>query len=140
MYKIYTREQVMSKRAKEGKMPIVYVNSIGGQDELVFDGGSMIINAKGDIMQHTPFFKEVVLPIDFKIAPKLKLTAQKTLPTPNTEELIYKALVLGVRDYIEKNGFPGAIIGLSGGIDSALTMAIAVDAIGKDRVEAVLMP
>lgn len=140
MQKPFVREQIMSQRAKEGKMPLVYVNCIGGQDELVFDGGSMILDAKGDVVQHIGFFAESLTPIDFKIAPHLKPILQKTLPIPHTEERIYKALVLGVRDYIEKNHFPSAIIGLSGGIDSALTLAIAIDAIGKDRVQTISMP
>lgn len=140
MYKPFLREQIMSKRAKEGKMPIVYVNCVGGQDELVFDGGSMILNAKGEVTQHVAFFKEALVPVDFKIAPHLKPKQHDVLPVPHVEEHIYNALVLGVRDYIEKNNFPGAIIGLSGGIDSALTLAIAVDAIGSDRVEALSMP
>jgi NAD+ synthase (glutamine-hydrolysing) len=140
MYKPFVREEIMSKRAREGKMPILYVNTVGGQDELVFDGGSMVLNAKGEVTQHIDFFKEALVPIDFKIAARLKLLTYKTLPIPHTEERIYQALVLGVRDYIKKNRFPGAVIGLSGGIDSALTLAIAVDALGKDCVEAVSMP
>ena len=140
MYKPFVREQIMSKRAREGKMPILYVNTVGGQDELVFDGGSMVLNAKGEVTQHITFFQEALVPIDFKIAAHLKPITHKTLPIPHTEERVYQALVLGVRDYIEKNHFPGAVIGLSGGIDSAVTLAIAVDAIGKDRVETVAMP
>lgn len=140
MYKPFLREKIMSKRAREGKMPIIYANTIGGQDELVFDGGSMVLNAKGEVAQHIGFFKEVLTAVDFKIAPHLKPIVHKTLPIPHTEERIYQALVLGVRDYVAKNHFPGAVIGLSGGIDSALTLAIAVDALGKDRVEAVSMP
>lgn len=140
MYKPYIREQIMSKRAKEGKMPIIYVNTIGGQDELVFDGGSMVLNARGEVTQNVGFFKEALVPIDFSIAPYLKPAIHEILSIPHVEERIYKALVLGVRDYIEKNHFPGAVIGLSGGVDSALTLAIAVDAIGKDRVEALSMP
>lgn len=137
--KPFIREKIISSRAKETSIPIVYVNCVGGQDELVFDGGSMIINSKGEVSQHIGFFQEVLFPVDFTI-PKLELVSQKSLPIPHTEERTYSALVLGVRDYIEKNGFKSAIIGSSGGIDSALTLAIAVDAIGKSRVTAVSMP
>ena len=140
MYKPFVREQIMSQRAKEGKIPIIYVNTIGGQDGLVFDGGSMVLNAKGEITQHIGFFNEALIPVDFAINAHMKPLAQKTLPIPHTEERIYKALVLGVRDYIEKNHFPGAIVGLSGGIDSALTASIAVDAIGKEQVQTISMP
>ncbi|KPJ68184.1 MAG: NAD synthetase [Coxiella sp. DG_40] len=141
MYKPHLREQIMSQRAKEGKMPIIYVNTVGGQDELVFDGGSMVLNSKGEVTQNAGFFKEAMIPVDFGItAPHLELIIYEILSIPHVEERIYKALVLGVRDYIEKNHFPGAVIGLSGGVDSALTLAIAVDAIGKDRVEALSMP
>ena len=134
------REQIMSKRAKESGIPIIYVNLVGGQDELVFDGGSMVLNAEGEVCQCAGFYDEVLSVVELEIEPKIQVVSSKTLPVSSVEERIYKALVLGVRDYIRKNHFPGAIIGLSGGIDSALTLAIAVDAIGKDRVEAVMMP
>ena len=122
-------------------MPLVYVNCVGGQDELVFDGGSFVLNSAGEVATRGDFFKECLIPIDFEhkngcLEPK----QANALPILNKTERVYKALVLGVRDYIEKNNFPGALIGLSGGIDSALVLAIAVDAIGKDRVEAVFMP
>ena len=139
MDKPYVREKIMGKRAREGKMPIVYVNSIGGQDELVFDGGSMILDAKGNVVQRAEFFKEVLMPTDFTL-PKISPQPQNVLPITTIEERVYQALVLGVRDYVEKNNFKGAIIGASGGIDSALTLAIAVDALGKNRVETLFMP
>ena len=135
------RLTVLQQRVREGCIPIMYVNLIGGQDELVFDGGSMVVGADGVLMQRAPFFAEGLYPVDFQIA------ARKATPIPGSvageqglEEGIYQALVLGVRDYVNKNGFPGVVLGLSGGIDSALTLAIAVDALGPDRVEAVLMP
>jgi NAD+ synthase (glutamine-hydrolysing) len=135
------RLTVLQQRVREGCIPIIYVNLIGGQDELVFDGGSMVVGADGVLMQRAPFFAEGLYPVDFQIA------ARKATPIPGSvageqglEEGIYQALVLGVRDYVNKNGFPGVVLGLSGGIDSALTLAIAVDALGPDRVEAVLMP
>lgn len=140
-HKSMQREQMMSQRAKEGNLPIIYVNLIGGQDELVFDGGSMLINEHGEICECAPFFEEILFPVEMEIIDQhIKIAPAKTLSMPTEEERVYKALVLGVRDYIEKNHFPGAIIGLSGGIDSALTLAIAVDAVGKDRVEGLLMP
>lgn len=140
MYKPFIREKTMSQRAKEGNMPLIYVNSVGGQDELVFDGGSMVLNATGEVTQRAEFFTETLLPIDIDIANKPEPVIHPILPISSIEERVYKALVLGTRDYIEKNKFKGAIVSVSGGIDSALTLAIAVDAIGKDRVETVYLP
>ena len=135
------RLTALQHRVREGRIPIVYVNLVGGQDELVFDGGSLVVGADGVLMQRAPFFTEGLYPVDFQTS------ARKAAPIPGevaaeqgTEEGIYQALVLAVRDYVNKNGFPGAVLGLSGGIDSALTLAIAVDALGPERVEAVLMP
>ena len=133
------RKMVMTQRAKEGHMPVIYVNTVGGQDELVFDGGSIVIDKFGELKQQAPFFKESVSIVDID-TDTLEIKTAQPIETPSPEELVYNALVTGVRDYIEKNHFPGALIGLSGGIDSALTLAIASDAIGADRVEAVMMP
>lgn len=138
--KYQSREQILKLRAHEGSMPIVYVNSIGGQDELVFDGGSLVINAQGKIIERAPFFTENLMLINIRTTPKLQPVSQRLLPPSSTEELVYQALVLGVRDYVEKNNFQGAIVSVSGGIDSALTLAIAVDALGKDRVETIYLP
>lgn len=139
--KALLRYETISKRAKEGNMPIVYVNMVGGQDELVFDGGSMLLNQQGEICQSAGFFDEKLCPITLEVIDhKIKAPVAKLIKIPDEEERVYKALVLGVRDYIEKNKFPGAIVGMSGGVDSALTLAIAVDAIGKERVEGILMP
>lgn len=136
------REEVISNRMKENGFPILYVNCVGGQDELVFDGGSFVINTNGQITHRAPAFAEALIPVDIEWNQTDSITIHPgtVVPIQSTEERIYNALVLGVRDYIEKNHFPRALIGLSGGIDSALTLAIAVDAIGKDRVEAVMMP
>ena len=131
------RYDVMRERVLETGMPLVYVNMVGGQDELVFDGASFVLNREGVITHQLPMFEEALGlatltdgdPQPGEIAPRL-----------STEAEVYGALVTGVRDYINKNGFPGAIIGLSGGIDSALTLAIAVDALGAQRVRAVMMP
>jgi len=115
------------------RMPVVYCNLVGGQDELGFDGGSFVLDAAGELVAAAAHFRESVLMIDFiDGAPQLSEIA-----TPQSDEaLVYSALVLGVRDYLGKNGFPGAIIGLSGGVDSALTLAVAVDALGPERVRA----
>lgn len=133
------RLKIIGDRAKEGNMPIIYVNLIGGQDELIFDGGSIVLSEKGDVVYQAPFFEESLEKISISVDP-VKIISQQSQPNQSNEERIYRALVLGVRDYIEKNKFPRAVIGLSGGIDSALTLCIAVDAIGADRVEAVMMP
>ncbi|MEI8055181.1 MAG: NAD+ synthase [bacterium] len=138
--KYQLREQVLKRRAREGKMPIIYVNAIGGQDEVVFDGGSMVVNAQGKITQRAPFFTENLMLINIATIPKLQPIKQRLPSVSSTEELAYQALVLGVRDYVEKNNFQGAIISVSGGIDSALALAIAVDALGKDRVETIYLP
>ncbi len=135
------RIEVVRQRIAETQCPVVYTNLVGGQDELVFDGGSFMLDQYGEILQQVPAFEEGLFVAEFAIG-QGELIAQKgTIESQYREERdIYRALVLGVRDYIEKNGFNGAVLGLSGGIDSALTLAIAVDAIGADRVEAVMMP
>jgi len=135
------REAVLRQRVLEAPMPIVYVNQVGGQDELVFDGESFVMAADGRIMLRGRPFVEEIYTADFVIGDKgiTPQPGQMHEPLPQAES-VYQALVLGVRDYIEKNGFQGAVIGLSGGVDSALTLAIAVDAIGASRVEAVMMP
>ncbi len=134
------RLDVISARAKSTNIPIAYVNLIGGQDELVFDGGSMIVDAEGKLCHHAGFFNETLLAVDFEITNAQTHVAAVPIHLPSTEKNIYDALVLGLRDYVEKNNIPGVIIGVSGGIDSALTLAIAVDALGKEKVEAVFMP
>ncbi len=136
------RKGELEKRVQEAGLPVVYVNLVGGQDELVFDGASMVMNAEGKVSQRAPAFAEGVYPVMFEVADDGSVEPQPGDIAATEDELenVYKALVLGLRDYIEKNGFPGALIGLSGGIDSALTLAITVDAIGADRVEAVMMP
>jgi NAD+ synthase (glutamine-hydrolysing) len=134
------REQLLAKRARENAMPIVYVNLVGGQDELVFDGGSLVVDAQGQLLQRSARFVEALDLISLPIAESR--VAESQVPEPHSDELadIYQALVLGVRDYVRKNGFKGALLGLSGGIDSALVLAIAVDALGPEQVQAVLMP
>jgi len=188
------REELLMRRAREHRVPILYANLIGGQDELVFDGGSFVVNAAGTLTQRAPFFAEALMLVELASGPKTDQGCDPSpghghdledgqalspmrggmadggaIPTPGPalgqvtrperegeetpwprpaaiaphpleEAAIYRALVLGVRDYVRKNGFHGAVLGLSGGIDSALTLAIAVDALAADQVEAVLMP
>ena len=135
------RETLLSRRAAEHGFPILYANLIGGQDELVFDGGSIVVDRKGRVVARAAHFEEAALLVDLDdtgapLAPPLGEVDQGT----EGEAAIYQALVLGVRDYARKSGFSGAVLGLSGGVDSALTLAIAVDALGAGQVEAVLMP
>ncbi len=141
MRKGLEREETVRLRAMEGKVPIAYVNLVGGQDELVFDGGSFAMNSTGAIVMHAPPFQEGVflaeLTDDGKTA---SFQPGDIARNQNEVASVYSALVLGVHDYVEKNGFNGAVLGLSGGIDSALTLAIAADALGQGRVEAVMMP
>lgn len=134
------RVATISKRAKLEHLPVVYVNSVGGQDELVFDGGSMVFNENGEVSQFAGFFNEILLPVDIEVSSTQTNVETKPAVIPEDLEKIYQALVMGCRDYVVKNGFPGVLIGVSGGIDSALTAAIAVDALGKDRVRAIIMP
>ncbi len=135
------RLTVLRRRVREGHIPMVYVNLLGGQDELVFDGGSMVVGVDGALIQQAPFFEAGLYPVDFQLSAGVVIPVPGPIAEePGLEEGIYRALVLGVRDYVEKNGFAGVVLGLSGGIDSALTLAIAVDALGAKRVEAVLLP
>lgn len=135
------REDIIRKRVEESGIPVVYVNQVGGQDELIFDGGSFVMNGKGEKIVCGDFFTEGLYLYDSN-EEYLCLNAHSVNDSGDDHELseIYQALVLAVRDYVGKNGFPGVVIGLSGGIDSALTLAIAVDALGSDHVEGVAMP
>ncbi|HEY0916446.1 MAG TPA: NAD+ synthase [Solimonas sp.] len=131
------RRRVLDQRVAETGLPILYVNCVGGQDDVVFDGDSMVLRADGSLAFEAPLFEEGVYAVTldggrFEQAPR-----RPDLPL---EEVVYEALVQSVRDYVNRNGFPGALIGLSGGIDSALVAAIAVDALGPERVWGVSMP
>lgn len=137
--KARAREKLLLERNATANVPIVYCNLIGGQDELVFDGGSMVV-ANGKRIQQAAYYKEELMCTEVKLGLQPTVEEKELPPRLSEEENIYNALTLGVKDYINKNNFPSAIIGLSGGIDSALTLAIAVDAIGADRVRVVLMP
>ena len=121
-------------------MPVVYLNQVGGQDELVFDGGSMVISAEGEVQVQAPMFEEDLIHARLRADGERLAAEGPRVPAMELLESVYSALVWGVRDYIDKNGFKGVVLGLSGGIDSALTLAVAVDALGADRVEAVMMP
>ena len=130
-------EEIVRKKAQAFQVPIVYVNQVGGQDELVFDGSSVVVNADGNVACRLPAFETALHKVEFSDGNFKQSNIAHRL---EGSELVYKAIVLGVRDYIEKNGFKGIVLGLSGGIDSAISLAIAVDAIGKDRVAAIMMP
>ena len=134
------RLKVITDRIEETKLPLLYIHGLGGQDDLVFDGGSQAFDAKGHLVAEGGFFKETLWLVDLKLNLSVQFIPQALPHKPLINEAIYKALVLAVRDYTNKNHFPGVLIGLSGGIDSALVLAIAVDALGKDRVEAVFLP
>jgi len=132
-----TRYSVMRERVKETGIPLVYVNLVGGQDELVFDGSSFVVGADGTVTHQCVSFREQLAYVDF---PDGKPVPGEVAPTLSVEAEVYEALKLGLHDYVTKNGFPGVLLGLSGGIDSALTLAIAADALGPERVRAIMMP
>jgi NAD+ synthase (glutamine-hydrolysing) len=169
--KAHTRDELAARRAKEAGAPLAYVNMIGGQDELVFDGGSLVVDADGDVVARAAQFAEGLLFTDLDLAPGSVAEPPATVsaddgtsmtvrrisladrPRPDRELLaptvsprledcaeLYEACVTGTRDYVRKNGFPSVVLGLSGGIDSALVSAIAVDALGAERVHTVAMP
>lgn len=131
------RQEIVRQRIEETGLPVVYCNWVGGQDELVFDGGSFAMNREGELVAQLPSFEVATGYLEFAEG---DILPGEIAPQPNLEAAVYQALTLATRDYIQKNGFPGAIIGLSGGVDSALTLAIAVDALGADKVRAVMMP
>ena len=137
------RETVLIQRVRESGLPIVYCNLVGGQDELVFDGASMVIAADEAIHYCSPMFDSANSLVEFakvESSGDLQPSVAQTYVLPQREQSIYQAMVLAVRDYVGKNGFLGVVMGLSGGIDSALTLAVAVDALGAENVQAVMMP
>ena len=137
MNKQHLRYDTMRRNVSAQGMALVYANLVGGQDELIFDGDSFVMDAAGTICAQLRHFQEDLQLVAFDGATPV---AQPLAAPLTTEAQVYQALVLGVRDYIGKNGFPGVLIGMSGGVDSALTLAIAVDALGADKVRAVMMP
>lgn len=135
------RIRVVKRRVKEVKRPVIYVNQVGGQDELMFDGGSFATCAEGDVQVQGSEFKTGLIPVKIlKQAEAVVVLPGEKAALYDNQARVYEALVMGVRDYVRKNGFKGVLLGLSGGIDSALTLAIAVDALGAEQVEAVMMP
>ena len=142
--KLSERQTLLRKRSIEGGFPIIYVNMVGGQDELVFDGGSMVVTATGECHVLAPSYVETLVPVLVQAGQSsdspCEIPMQQIAPSLSLEAQVYQSLVLGVRDYASKNKFKGVVLGLSGGIDSALTLAIAVDALGSDCVQAVMMP
>ena len=139
--KIPERRDVVCAKAKDVQTPVIYVNQIGGQDELVFDGASFATDKDGEVIHQMASFEEglsaVELNNDHGV---ISLIGTEMVAESSYHESVYNALVLGVRDYVKKNGFSGVVIGLSGGIDSALTTTIAVDALGKENVDVIMMP
>ncbi len=137
------REVQMSQRVKDCQLPLVYAHLVGGQDEVIFEGRSFAIDANAKVVARAPAFQECLQYIDLKAdgaTQGVRLSGREIVHESSWEEDLWHALVLGIRDYLGKNGFPGAILGLSGGIDSALVLALAVDAIGADKIHAVMMP
>jgi len=130
----------MAERARAVGLPVVYSHFVGGQDEVVFDGGSFAVDAAGTLAGRAPSFVEDLFTLTVEQGAGALALDAPTAPAREPEADLWDALVLGVRDYIGKNGFPGVLLGLSGGIDSALVLAVAVDALGKDKVRAVMMP
>jgi NAD+ synthase (glutamine-hydrolysing) len=135
------REAMLASRAREGGVPLAYLNLVGGQDELVFDGCSFAVDAGGRVVHRAPAFAESLSTLDVEQAERgFDLEPESLAPLPEREESVWEAIVLGVRDYVDKHRFEGVVIGLSGGIDSALVLALACDALGPSRVQAVMMP
>jgi NAD+ synthase (glutamine-hydrolysing) len=136
-----TREELLARRARENGVAIAYVNVVGGQDDLLFDGGALLVEPDGRIAARAPQFVDALLFADYDSDAR-RFTARDWPPIEDAsdEAVVYAGLVRGIRDYVTKNGFPGVLLGLSGGIDSGLTLTLAVDALGADRVTAVMMP
>lgn len=135
------REQQVRLRTQESHVPVIYVNQVGGQDELVFDGCSFALSADGRVAARAPAFESGLYVVDVYRQDGGSVSISGDISDKQDEtSMLYQGLVMGLRDYIEKNGFPGVVLGLSGGIDSALTLALAVDAIGAERVQTVMMP
>src|SRR5262249_13916084 len=142
LHKQREREDVARARARDTALPLAYVNLVGGQDELVFEGNSFVMDARGEVVMRAPAFAEGLFVVEFTRdgGGGIEPLAGPVAPELSDEASVYAALVLGARDYVRKHGFPGVIMGLSGGVDSALTLAVAVDALGSDAVKAVMMP
>ncbi len=131
-------ELIVGRQAKLHSIPIIYTNLVGGQDELVFDGRSFVCDSKGQIIHRSPCFREDITSIN--INEQFSVITESSCQSLEGSEVVYQALCTGLNDYVKKNNFTGAVLGLSGGIDSALTLAVAVDSLGKENVTALLMP
>ncbi|HEU5046828.1 MAG TPA: NAD+ synthase [Rickettsiales bacterium] len=141
LHKNSQRMNITRKRVQETGLPLLYANLVGGQDELVFDGGSFVLSAGGEVQAQLPAFQEKIAVTQWRQeAGCLTCAPAHKEPELPEEASIYQAMVLGLKDYVEKNRFPGVVLGLSGGIDSAISAAVAVDALGASRVHAVMMP
>ena len=140
--KVGTRRKIAHERVTETGLPLIYVNLVGGQDELVFDGASFAMQLDGRVRVRAPLWRDGVTPTRWHRRDELGWTCETGFIAPEAGDLeaIYHAMVLGLHDYVEKNRFPGVVLGLSGGIDSALSAAVAVDALGAERVHCVMMP
>jgi len=139
--KLHHRLGLARDRAAETGLPLIYVNQVGGQDELVFDGGSFAVNGDGSLARHLPLFESsIALTTWERQHDGLRCESEDVWREPPRLDAVYGAMMLGLRDYVGKNRFPGVVLGLSGGIDSALTAAVAVDALGSDRVRGVRLP
>ena len=139
-YKINQRKTIIEDRVTEVKTPFVYVNQFGGQDELVFDGSSLAMNGNKEVVFEAPSWEENTSVVEFNVSTKKFNDLPFEKAQVSDLENIYMAMVIGLRDYVTKNNFPGVILGLSGGIDSAFCAAVAVDALGKDKVNAYMLP
>lgn len=137
-----SRHEVARQRVLETGLALVYTNLVGGQDELVFDGASFVLDRSGAVVQQLPAFEEAlsIVEIDCVAGNKANPNLAQITPALSTEASVYQALTLGLKDYVTKNKFKGVVLGLSGGIDSALTLSVAVDALGADQVRVVMMP
>lgn len=138
--KEHQRADVVAQRARQLDAPVIYLNQTGGQDELIFDGHSLLVSASGEVLFRGAHCEEALYSACFDPASGTLQPEQPSAPAQSLDAQVYQALVMGVRDYVNKNGFKGVVLGLSGGIDSAVTLAVAVDALGPERVEAVMMP
>ena len=139
-YKIDQRKKIIIERVSETKTALIYVNQVGGQDELVFDGNSLAINPNKEFVFEAPAWEESLNVLEFDEKNKVLVSQSSKKEMCSDIENIYLATVIGLRDYVEKNSFPGVILGLSGGIDSALCAVIAVDALGEERVSSFMLP
>ena len=139
--KARAREDLLRSRSRAAGVPLVYVNQVGGQDELVFDGCSMVFDGEGNLLYRAPQFRQDRFLVDIPLSPRADVVhAPDPVPLLGSDEEIYTALVVGLGDYVTKNGFSDVVVGLSGGIDSALTAALCVDALGRESVHGISMP